>query len=392
MGIQIIFFICYFYRVDKHQAEEWRYLRRRTQAAKFLSQVWRRHCIRNDVQKILAMGRAAIHAKKVAEIEEQYQYRIRIAQRRLWEDNLQKEWLQEQREYPTFPVTKTIVEREIGPVKVNEEGLAMTTADEKLFAKDFEHTRPDLAPFSTKINSMISNSLKEVKHTLEKKQMLEKSLALFAGRKERTMSITRSRVNSTAIEDSSVGLSGDGDNQAVHRANSIVNSGTSSPYKIPTTPSALTSRTPRAPKTPKTPGSAMQASTRMFDFPATPVSLAFPVSVGLSSTPLSQVSVRMRIDDAVDNVVQLSLPQRVLDRTTSSVRAASLVGWEEMARLDNMPTMEELKNNPKTKSAAYKVLEKLCGLSESDIMTSKLQRLREGKEEVSLANSKFLFI
>lgn len=319
------------------------------------------------------MGRASIEAKKVAEIEEQYEYRIRMAQRRVWEQSLHKAWMQEQRQYPTFPVTKQVTERELGPIRLNDDGLAMSAADEKLFAEDFNHIRPDLAPFSTKINAMISASLQDVKRHVERKQLLERSMELFAGDQGTQKSATRSRVSS---------MSGD------ESRDPATFSAVSSPR------ASSTPIQPRSPRTPKTPnGTSMSVSSRAFDFPPSALTLSFPNSIQtLTQTPRAALQ-KMRAEDAGHEVmVQLSLPQRVLDRADSMKRATNLAGWEEMARLDNLPSVEEIKKNTAIKSSAYKVLERLCGLTEEDIMRSKLERLKEGAEQVSLANSKFLFL
>lgn len=322
------------------------------------------------------MGRASIEAKKVAEIEEQYEYRIRMAQRRVWEQTLHKAWIQEQREYPTFPVTKQVTEREVGPIRLNDDGLAMSSADEKLFAEDFNHLRPDLAPFSTKINAMISSSLQEVKRHVERKQLFERSMELFAGdqwQQGTQKSATRSRVSS---------MSGD------ESKDPATSSALSSP-RATSTPLQL--RSPRTPKTPN--GTTMSASSRAFDFPPSALTLSFPTSIPMvAQTPRAALH-KMRAEDAGHEVmVQLSLPQRVLDRSESSRRSANLAGWEEMARLDNLPSVEEIKKNAAIKSSAYKVLERLSGLTEEDIMRSKFERLKEGAEQVSLANSKVLFL
>jgi hypothetical protein len=375
--------------VENHLAQEWRYERKRTQAANFLRQAWRRHCDRHDVAKILAIGREVLHAKKIAEIEEQYNYRVRVAQRRMWEQSIHKEWLEEQRDYPTFPLTKRVKDRDQGPIKVNDEGLAISTADERLFSQDFEYTRPDLAPFSTNINSMISSSLQDVKRTLDKKKLMERSMELFAGQqRQQSMQFSpRSRFNSTSAD------------EATTNPDHGSNVAPTTPQRITATPKTpglgVALNTPqRIPVTPKTPRT-MQVNARMFDFPSTPISVSFPTNgpVSSSNTPhLKKTASKLRVEDSGECLIQLSLPQRVMDRTVSSVRAASLVGWEEMARLDNLPSVEEIRKSSNTKSAAYKVLERLCGLSEEDIMRSKLERLKHGKEEVSLANSKFLFV
>lgn len=319
------------------------------------------------------MGRASIEAKKVAEIEEQYEYRIRMAQRRVWEQSLHKAWMKGQKEYPTFPVTKHVTERELGPIRLNDDGLAMSSADEQLFAEDFNHLRPDLAPFSTKINAMISSSLQEVKRHVERKQLLERSMELFAGEGTQK-SATRSRVSSMSGEES---------------RDPATSSALSSP-RATSTP--LQMRSPRTPKTPN--GTTMSASSRAFDFPPSALTLPFPSLIPtVAQTPRAALH-KMRAEDAGHEVmVQLSLPQRVLDRSDNSLkRSSNLAGWEEMARLDNLPSVEEIKKNAAIKSSAYKVLERLSGLTEEDIMRSKLERLKEGAEQVSLANSKFLFL
>lgn len=319
--------------MDNHHIKEAKWARRRAQAAKFLSQVWRRHCGRTDVYRILEMGRAGLEEKKTAEMRENYEYRLRVAQRRIEEEFLHRHWKKLQSRNPTFPVTKAIEERERGPVTINSEGIAMSKADEELLADDFKHTRPDLAPFSTKINNIISGTLREIKQSLERRDEMERNLIHLAQNSPRQTPVgLLSRMASTV--------------------------GASSPAHMLSREASLRAHSPPLERNPSQRGKKMSSTERA----------------------------RHDASNLTTTTVPPRSPQRV------QPRPISLIGWEEMARLDTIPAVETLRQEKRFKSPAYKVLEKLCGLTEEDIEQQKIERLREGKGKVSLHGGPFAFM
>lgn len=66
-------------------------------------------------------------------------------------------------------------------------------------------------------------------------------------------------------------------------------------------------------------------------------------------------------------------------RITSSYDDGQWYKWEEQARVDDIPTIASLRQAKRYKSPAYRALEKLCGLTEDDILKS----LRKEKPKIN---------
>jgi hypothetical protein len=180
----------------------YRLFQRKLRCALEIYKFWRRNKLRKCAYQLLYIGREIIRERARAEEREILAYRLRVAQRRIHEYEEFRDWKEEKkivikkqikdfkkqrldqdkrlelslsplpsprapspspvrdRKSPAKGRKETREEKIIEEVDVPDEEIrnpivVPLTADEELLSSDPRHTRPDLAPFSTRINSMI---------------------------------------------------------------------------------------------------------------------------------------------------------------------------------------------------------------------------------------------
>lgn len=230
----------------------------------------------------------------------------------------------------------------------NEEEEAVAASDERLFSVDYEHTRPDLAPFSTMIHNMIQHVARQHHHVVTTESDLLTSI--------------RDRHRDDEVHDEPL------------------SSRTLYSPRIDLLRSAMT-----------TPGPAEQQNISISASPSRPQSRAEQWSEfqdRMISTASSTSSRRMKSRIEMDSHVPVNI------ETVGHL-------WEEMAQVNTSiaETKALLKDNGSTgggssgrrKSSAYLALEKLCGLKEEDIQRQN-ERFKSKRHHVnnSFLNSNLL--
>lgn len=386
---------------------------------------WRRCRIRYYCHFLLSVGKQIIYEKKLAEENEQYEYRLRVARRRIEEDKIYSTWKEEkkielkkqileikkeqqkldlvhqhyqalipvipaspprspvktaakstpssrggkspsktrktviasspQRMETSFtpkPVPFPVVPNKVETVNdITDEELVraaepLPSADDIIFSEDPRITRPDLAPFSTMINSMIYRYLlPHHQANQQQKQSLE---------------------------------GGSGGNHFSH-SNSLFR-------EVPFT-SLLSAKF----MNPKATGRTIQTN---LDSYSTDVGLTPAAAITLEGNRTSSPSFSFTeppspLKRGISSLRKVSFQQDLMTESSprnlgsssfnfpatptkqslprNSSQNSALLQWEMNADISNLPSIQQMKKDQTNKSAAYRALEKLSNLTERDI-------------------------
>lgn len=365
-----------------------------------IQRAWHRYLGRKCCHRILFIGRTSIDDKITQERRDLDEFRMRVARRRVREEKAFQQWKGVQVYKPTFPLTPILEERvKKTLIRVNSSGVALTPADNDLFKQDDRHLRPDLAPLSDHINATIRESMTNVHEIMHKKRQQ----ALVQQQEE-----IRRQQRMKEIEEATGMPFGGGSSSraaspiasAAHRRDSaarmemlMLGAMTSS------SPSSLTRKGSMSYPSPRG-DEIMQLTPRQASIAAhlTPTSLPQRQQSRLSVASASAAAAA-RGGGGSGSSVKDSLSISMMINTNDLIAPrppTADTNWEEMARVDNTPSIQTIREEKRYKSPAYKMLEKLCGLTEEDIAKHRLDRPQSVAGVVSprnsLATSSFIFM
>jgi hypothetical protein len=361
-------------------------------------------------------------------LEEQaelYAFRQRVAQRRIEEEAIFKTWKKTQKQQSTFPM-KEISESEKRPIVMADNGdvIVSTSVDRSLLSQDNEHTRPDLAPFSTMINSMIYKYIRPVPEKIEDLVETNKGyefndkqifvhVSTLSPRPPPSAGAAASEAQTQFIEmfdefnaansyvvsgpatadrpDKDINKTGvsSGKNSASTKTRGAGSGGGTFGGRVANIRNTDNASSKNNSGTSvKVSGSYTSGNTMknvLFNTPIPNNAVIIQPPEPASSNPYfttnfnretGQISRSFNINSSESNKRGMEMtthstaaPYR--DLTLISKYQVEIPMWEQMARLDNVPPVKTVQAEKKNKSAAYKALEKLCGLTEEDIKMQK---------------------
>ena len=404
--------------MEKRITKQLRYEQRVREMGRRLLRIYRRYRLRKLCYVVMKEARRLRMERYLEERAEHYAFRQRIAQRRIEEDAMFKTWKRSQKENSTFPM-KEIPESERKPVVMAENGdiIVSTSMDRKLLSQDVSDTRPDLAPFSTMINSMIYKYIRPVPDRIE--DLIDTNNGYKFNEKQ-----TFVHVSTISPRPPSAGITSRTASQSMDAYDDFNYGSIGVPPLIPTGPGTADGN-PTLPANPpggSTKGKSVVFASRTANLrpgsgSGNNVTANMNAGISIKSGSYAGASNVQHNTIIPNNAVIIQPPEptssnpyfitnynvetgqltRSLaphgsalaggssklrgasDKPSGAYRDVTLISkyqveipmWEQMARLDYVPPVKSVQADKKNKSAAYRALEKLCGLTEDDIKMKK---------------------
>ncbi len=400
--------------MEKRITKQLRYEQRVREMGRRLLGIYRRYRLRKLCYVVMKEARRLRMERYLEERAEHYAFRQRIAQRRIEEDAMFKTWKRSQKDNSTFPM-KEIPESERNPIVMAENGdiIVSTSMDRKLLSQDVSDTRPDLAPFSTMINSMIYKYIRPVPDRIE--DLIDTNNGYKFNEKQTFVHVS----TLSPRPPPSAGISSRTASQSMDAYDDFTYGSIAVPALLPTGPgTADGNRTQANPPGGSTKGKNVVFASRTANLRPGSGSVTANMNAGISIKSGRYAGASNVQHDTVipNNAVIIQPPEptssnpyfatnynvetgqltRSLaphgslaggssklrgtsDKTPGAYRDVTLISkyqveipmWEQMARLDYVPPVRSVPAEKKNKSAAYRALEKLCGLTEDDIKMKK---------------------
>ena len=349
-------------RVKKYELREAKYQMKVQKMAWRFVKMFRRYRLRKFCHAIQKAGKQMRFEQYLLEQKELYEFRLRMIQRKLEEDEIFKSWKHEQKSNSTFPMKVNPAEEEAPKAMLAPDGnmVLATKADAELLSQDPKITRPDLAPFSTMINQKIYSYIKPIPLTNDDIIRTNEQYPF-----NDVITITEiSPRSSNASNSSQVGIASGVFSGAPSRVPTAPNT-TRSPRKFSTTPSG--NNPPQHHHLFSPNKREIQGNNYFFGTNFN------PTTGQISRTHVTQQSPMPSPRSPRGSPLKSSTTSAPVVTLKETKYEVTIPLWEQMARLDINPPMKEVAKDPKYKSPAYRALEKLCGLTEDDIKNRQMQ-------------------